>query len=224
MGQGVGVGATLVGVPAAFVVVALDIGSDFPARQPVVLQRSVANRLVQAVRQPVVRGGHSLAKVEQPRHREAAFEGFVQFFGRHVPAGRGIEQFQRLGVVVIEELAQAHGVADGGALEAGAGVVAAGGGDGIVVAHLAHGARVVHGDFQALDVDHIVFGVAAYGSGGAEGALGQQIADAVAVGDLLDQVENVLRRTEAQRLSVLVVVAQTAHFGHFHGPGDGGAG
>ena len=103
-------------------------------------------------------------------------------------------------------------------------MVAAGRGDGVVVAHVLHGSRVVHGDFEALDVDDVVLGVATDGSGGAEGALGQQVADAVAVGDLLDQIQQVLGRAELEGLTVLVVVAQATHFVHFHGPGDGGAG
>jgi len=162
---------------------------DFFARQAVVAEGSLADGLVQALGQTVVLGGHAFAQVEEAGHGEAALEGLVQFFGRHVPAGDGVEQFQRLGVVVVQELAEADGVADGGALEAGTGVVAAGGGDGVVVAHVLHGARVVHGDFQTLDVDDVVLGVAADCAGGAQGAFGQQIADAVAVGNLLNQVQ-----------------------------------
>ena len=179
---------------------------------------------MQSLGQAVVLGGHAFAQVEEAGHGEAALESLVQFLGRHVPAGDGVEEFQGFRVVVVEELAEADGVADGGALEAGAGVVAAGGGDWVVVAHVLHGARVVHGDFQALDVDDVVLGITADGAGGAEGAFGQQVADTVAVGNLLDQVEKVLGRAELKGLAVFVEVAQAAHFVHLHGPGDGGAG
>ncbi len=68
-----------------------------------------------------------------------------------------------------------------------AGVVAAGRVDRVVLEHDVHAARVVHGDFHALDVDDVLLAALSDPLGGAVGALGQQAAERrVAVGDLVE--------------------------------------
>ena len=68
-------------------------------------------------------------------------------------------------------------------------MIAAGWRDGVVVAHFPHGARVVHGHFQTLHVHHVAFGVLTDLASGAQGAFGQQVADALALGDHFDHIQ-----------------------------------
>ena len=85
-------------------------------------------------------------------------------------------------------------------------------------------ARVVHGHFLALDLDGVTLGPAADGPGGAAGALGEEVAQALAAGDALDHREHRVAVAKAQLEPVRLRRADEPPLEALHGKGDRHAG
>src|SRR5690606_35741001 len=131
-----------------------------------------------------------------------------------------VDNLDHAWLVILEELTNSRRVPQRGAMMGGAGVVATGRRHRIVLEHAVHRARVVHGDLQTFDVDRIALGATTNLSGGAERALGEQIANALTTRDHADQLDDLVGVAEAQRDSAGIFVGEQPFLVALHRPGN----
>src|SRR6266545_6302797 len=103
-------------------------------------------RVAEARGQPVIVAAEALAQVEEPGEGEPAVGRRHHLLGRHVPAGDGPEDGERLVVLVGEEVTEADLVAEAVAVAGLAHVIAARGREQVRSPHHRHVTRVVRSE------------------------------------------------------------------------------
>ena len=176
--------------------------------------------IVEAPGQVVVRPSHAFAEVEQAGESDAPVGHRHHLRLVHAPAGDRVQDRRRLCFVVGEEMAHAHLVAEAILIPGLAHVVATGRSEQVAGAHGGHMARVVHRHLHAFHGSQVLFGPEANLLGGAQRALGEQVADAFAVGDHLEHGHHRVAVVELQLEAVCVFGREDPVLVALHRPGD----
>ena len=182
----------------------------------------LGERFGEARGQPVVGAAHALAQVVEPGQREAAVGLGHHFLWRDAPARHRVQDVERLLVVVGEEVAEADLIPVAVPVAGLAHVIAARRREEIRGAHHRHVTRVVHRHLHALDGRQIRLRPAPEPLRRAERALGEEIADALAVGDHLDELHHAIGVVKAQGHAAGVFQREQAALEALHGPGERG--